>query len=90
MIMGIQFQQNNIANFNPGFNMATFNKVDFTMSFWVRIDFCDSTARYFMSNANFDQFRFFLVLKTRNSRAIFIFFFSRYLYNKQTVKTCFI
>ena len=72
--MGIQFQQNNIANFYPGFNMATFNKADFTMSFWVRIDYCDSTTRYLMSNALFDQFRFFLVLKTRNPDNLYYFF----------------
>jgi len=62
MVMGVHFAMNNLARFFQGFDPMSFGKLDFTMSFWIRIDLVDGNTRCLISSAEYPSWRFVMVI----------------------------
>ena len=65
--MGLRFYYGKEARFYPNFNLALFGKLDFTMTFWMRMDEVNASMPTVVVSNNYEQFNFFNVCLIEDS-----------------------
>lgn len=60
-IMGLKFQENNVALFKTNIYSTFGSIIDFTMSFWIRVDFFDGSKKIILTNENYKDYEVFMV-----------------------------
>lgn len=60
-LMGVTFSEGKSAYFSLNFPIMSPNGLDFSMSFWIKVDLADGTARCILQSENYGQYRFLYV-----------------------------
>ena len=60
--MALKFIYGQYARFYPNFPIISFGKMDFSLSFWLRVDLFNINGAVIMENGNFENYRFLKVI----------------------------